>query len=835
MPMSRDTVDFGIDLGTTNSAIAVLRGVETEVIKNNDGLETTPSAVWLDRRERLYVGKAARERTELDPENTCVEFKLRMGTVGQPKEFAASGRSMSPEELSAEVLKSLRRDVTQRTGEEIRAAVITVPAAFELNACDATRRAAEISGLAYAPLLQEPTAAALAHGFQTSADNVFWLVYDFGGGTFDAAVVHVRDGEFTVVNHRGDNFLGGKLIDWKIVEELLIPAAASQGRFTGLARGNPRWLAAVSKLKMAAEEAKIRLSRDDSAEILVELQDEDGRVFELEYDLARADLERLTEPYIARSVNLCRKALSERSLRPGDVEKVLLVGGPTLSPYLRERLADAADGLGIPLDHTLDPITAVARGAAIFAGTQRLATAAPALAGSAGPAGAFSIELAYQPVGPDREPFIGGRVTSDAVLGLAGYTVEFVNPDARPAWRSGKIALAPDGAFTATLWADTGRANTFTIELADPSGTVRPATPDRLTYTVGVVGTSPPLTHSIGVGLADNKVKWLISRQTPLPTRHRTLLRTTVELKQGQDRGMIRIPVLEGENDRADRNRQVGRIEIMPGQFRRDVPAGSEIDFTIAVDESRLVVARAYIPILDEEFEHVVNLQTERVPDQPGLAREVQAEKRRLDALRMANAEVGDARVDAVLERIADEGVIGDIDALVGAAAADPDAATASRPRLLALRTYLDEGEDALEWPQLVKEARELLVAARELVNAKGNADHKRALASMEAAVQSAIAAHDASLLRQRLDDLRILGMQVLDATGELVMLAFGQLRDLRSEMTDPDEARQLVNAGEQAIARHDFSALRQVNGALASLLRKPPPPADPFSTVRGD
>src|SRR5262249_1705496 len=158
------------------------RGVDTEIIKNNDGLETTPSAVWVDRRQRLFVGKAARERSELDPENTSVEFKLRMGTAGQAKVFAAGGPSVTPRPLAGEVLKSLKRDVAQRTGEEIDAAVITVPAAFDLSACDATRRAAELAGLTHSPLLQEPTAAALAHGFQTTADNVFWLVYDFGGG-----------------------------------------------------------------------------------------------------------------------------------------------------------------------------------------------------------------------------------------------------------------------------------------------------------------------------------------------------------------------------------------------------------------------------------------------------------------------------------------------------------------------------------------------------------------------------------------------------------------------------------------------------------------------------
>ncbi|MCP3804377.1 Hsp70 family protein [Allokutzneria sp. A3M-2-11 16] len=148
---------IGIDLGTTNSAVALLHGVDTEVLKNNDGDETTPSAVWVDRRERLYVGRAARDRAEADPDNTCMEFKLRMGTAGAAKRFAASGRETSPEELSAEVLKSLRADVRQRTGSEISSAVVTVPTAFDIHSCDATRRAAELAGLSFSPLLQEPT------------------------------------------------------------------------------------------------------------------------------------------------------------------------------------------------------------------------------------------------------------------------------------------------------------------------------------------------------------------------------------------------------------------------------------------------------------------------------------------------------------------------------------------------------------------------------------------------------------------------------------------------------------------------------------------------------
>jgi len=228
LPVTRTTIDLGIDLGTTNSCIALLKGTEVEILRNNDGQETTPSAVWLDRKDRLHVGQRARDQFEADEENAAIEFKLQMGKATD-RVFQRSGRSFRPEALSAEVLKSLLGDARARLDEEIRAAVITVPADFDLPQCDATRQAAQLAGLTSSPLLQEPVAAALAYGFQSDSDKVFWLVYDLGGGTFDAAVMQMRDGMFRVVNHGGDRHLGGKLIDWAIVEQLLVPALA--GRF----------------------------------------------------------------------------------------------------------------------------------------------------------------------------------------------------------------------------------------------------------------------------------------------------------------------------------------------------------------------------------------------------------------------------------------------------------------------------------------------------------------------------------------------------------------------------------------------------------------------------
>src|SRR6185369_11430658 len=200
--MSRITVDFGIDLGTTNSAIGLLKGTDVEIIRNNENFDYTPSAVFIDKNGALAVGQSAKQRLEMDPDNAKAEFKLQMGTDAEYL-FVRSGRRMKPEDLSAEVLKSLKSAVKQRIGEEFEAAVITVPAAFELPQCKATNQAAQLAGINFSPLVQEPVAAAMAYGFQSQSDKVFWLVYDFGGGTFDAAVIRMRDSMIQVVNHGG--------------------------------------------------------------------------------------------------------------------------------------------------------------------------------------------------------------------------------------------------------------------------------------------------------------------------------------------------------------------------------------------------------------------------------------------------------------------------------------------------------------------------------------------------------------------------------------------------------------------------------------------------------
>jgi molecular chaperone DnaK len=813
--MARTTIDYGIDLGTTNSSIAVLNGTEIQVIRNNANTDCTPSAVWVDKKGQLFVGATAYDRLEMDPANAFAEFKLQMGTDTTYK-FPHSGRTMRPEDLSGEVLKTLKGDVGRVKGEEVQAAVITVPAAFELPQTEATKRAAQLAGLSYTLLLQEPVAAAMAYGFQSKSDKVFWLVYDFGGGTFDAAVVSIRDGVIQVVNHGGDNHLGGKLLDWEIVGELLVPAVLKERKLSDFRRGNLKWQGAFAKLKHEAEKAKIRLSNNETAPITVDFlcTDDKGEPVTFEYELQKRDVERLMEPFVLRSINICRKVLVEKRLGPANIEKILLVGGPTQAPYLRQRLTDSKDGLGIALDFSIDPMTVVARGAAVFSATQRTeAIQQPVKTGE------FAIDLDYKPVGSDPEPMVGGRVSVPAGSSLSGYTIEFVNSGVRPPWRSGKTGLAPDGAFVINLWAEAGRENVYVIELRDASGSLQKAIPDRLTYKIGLVITDPPLTHAVGVALANNEMKVFIEKGTPLPARRRIVLRTAAEARAGGNGDLIVVPVVEGENlRRADRNMLIGTLKIDASQVRRDVPAGSEIEVTIDIDQSRLIRGKAYIPWLDEEFEtELSNQKKNPTPDQ--LKADVDGEKKRLETVRMKAKVVTDGKAQETLQRIDGERMVHDVDGALGAAHDDPDAADKCGKRLLDLRQAIDDAEDALEWPNLVREAEEQIGITGEVVRQYGKSADREMATALEQEIRTTIKNPDPDLLRRKVDELSSLHFRILREQPAFWVGFLKYLEPQRSSMRDKDQADSLLNMGRKAINANDVEGLRSAVQQLLALL----------------
>jgi molecular chaperone DnaK len=817
--MPRTTIDFGIDLGTTNSAIAVLDGVRATVIKNNDNSDITPSAVYIDKTNTLTVGRPAKQRIEQEPDDAYAEFKLQMGTSVEYR-FSKSGRVMKPEDLSAEVLKTLRTNVQQRLGEEVQAAVITVPAAFDLPATKATDQAGKIAGLKLSPLIMEPTAAAMAHSFQSNVNNVFWLVYDFGGGTFDAAVIQIRDGTFKIVNHSGDNHLGGKLIDWEIVEKILAPALLKDYRLTDFQRGNAKWRKAFAKLKWAAEEAKIQLSNTNSSSITIDYlcNDDRGEPVAFEYNLARKEVAHLSEPFIQRTVNIARQALAEKRLGFANIQKVVLVGGPTLSPYVREHLDDPNQGLGIPLDFSVDPLTVVAQGAAIFAGSQ-LMEGEKVVIVAPGQLAPYQVELNYDPIGADAEPIVGGKVVSPNGEDLSRFSIEFVNPNAKPLWRSGKVGLSANGGFMTTLWAERGKANVFKIELSDPTGSLRPTSPETVTYTMGIGPGSEVLIHSVGVGLANNTVLWFSRKGDSLPARQRKERHTAVDLRQGQSGDLIRVPILEGENERADRNRLIGSLEILAQDVRRDVPVGSEIEITLDIDRNRLVKASAYIPLLDQDFE--ADLKLEKVaPDIGKLQAEFEFEKKRLHDVRQKVDEMKDESAKRILvQKVDGEEMVENIDVALNAASGDRDAGDKAQNRLLDLKVVIDQVEDVLEWPTLVKEAQEQISNSRSIINDYGDANAKSRFSQMEADIQRGIQSRDVDRVRQLVDELRTMAFQILISRPEFWVAIFQNLQEKRSYMRDRTQADQLFSQGNQAIESNDVPRLQAAVRGLLALL----------------
>ncbi|MBE1878389.1 Hsp70 family protein [Myceligenerans pegani] len=811
----RDTIDFGIDLGTTNSAIAVARGRSAQVVRNSTGDEFTPSAVSVSRSGAVRVGRRARDHVVADPGNACAEFKLRMGRTDQDMLFEAAGRSMSPEELSAQVLMALRGNV-ELTGERLETAVITVPAAFTADQTAATMKAAELAGLRSATLLQEPTAAAWAYLADADLpDKGFWLVYDFGGGTFDAAVVKIEDGEFTVVNHAGDNSLGGKRIDWALVEDVLLPAFRAAGGPSEVSPENPRTRGALAILKHLAERAKIELSVQRST-VIEEDVVVDGEAIELVHTMTRDDVDRAARPLVEASVLHCRQALSGAGLDPRDVDRVLLVGGSSQVSLVHEMLADPDRGLGIRVDRSQDPITVVARGAAIYAGTQpmpeEIRRSEPVAAGT------VRLNLDHTPAGLDDDPLIGGRAESDDVADWSGWTIELHNITTNPPWTTGQVALEPDGTFRMRLRAPETTAHTFEIALRDPVGSQAPT--DRATVTYdhrsgGMGPDAPHQAHTIGVGLADNTVEVLVASGATLPATGRVHgLRTTETISKSAGTGRITIPVLSGEHARADRNEVVGRLDLRPDDVVRDVPAGTEVEVELTVTKSfQIVDASAYVPYLDEEFGIQVDL---RRPLLPGI-----------DVLRAERADVGhryaelrdqardlDAReATERLDRFDSEGVTRNLDRLLDQAAVDQDAVATCQAALLEAQSALDEAERLLGLPRVAEEGRQAVATAQEAVTHYRARGLEAELSKVRTEMEVAIADGDQAVIERRTQEAWSIALRAIPEEHQALM-EFSDYESLLGADSRP-EVRRLLADGRAAIATNDLRRLEGINARL--------------------
>ncbi|MGI5379678.1 Hsp70 family protein [Streptomyces sp. CA-251387] len=828
----RETIDFGIDLGTTNSAIAVAEDDGVRVIKNNDGWDFTPSAVWMPKEGVVHVGRRARERTENDPDNAYAEFKLEMGAAGAQRHFERAGISLSPEELSAEVLKSLRQDAAHEYGYQPEAAVITVPASFALNQNNATSSAAALAGLGeQCSLVQEPTAAAIAYGVQDASDSAHWMVFDLGGGTFDAAVMSKRDGELQLIQHAGDPYLGGKLIDWALVDDLLVPAVRRDLGLPDFARNNPRWRKNFAKLKLEAENAKIALSRTASVELSPDLDDGRGGIEPFEYVLTRGALDDLALPFYTRAVRLCRDALAESSLRPDHIDRLLLVGGATLSPGLRELLADPVEGPGIPLDHTQDPTTVVARGAAVFARTIRL----PKKPQQAAP-GEFAIELHYPAQSVDTTGIpVSGKVSSGSAVDWTRYTVTLSNPDGRPPFRGPRTELGPDGTFYTEVAIDTDTRSRFTVELTDTAGTRRKLAGDTFSIThASVVPGDAVLTGTLGIGKADGTFDPLLRKGTTLPAQVTKPYRTTIPLRRSQPDAVIRIPLLEGERRRADRNTRVGLIEIRPRDIRIDLPAQSEVEVTFEIQASnREVLVTADIPLLEQQFEATINRSELLAPEHGELVDRLHDLEQRVRLLQDQADDVFSDQARARLDDLAEQKTLPQLRKEVDAAAVDTGAAVTSDRRIRDVEAQLDDIEEAIEIPALQRELWDLLGACEDVIEQTGaGPSDRRELQNMRDRAGSLGDDATPADLRRLIKRAGEFHVELLRRTDQWEYVVFHALVEMRDDMFSRAQADAAILEGRQAVAAGNRRALAGVNERLRRLL--PPGAADEAERLSG-
>ncbi len=596
---------IGIDLGTSNSSCALFDSTDIHVIRNRQGGNLTPSIVHINAKGKIATGTKAARYLLRDSTNVKTGFKRLMGTE-QHFIFPAASLSKTPLELSAIIIASLLDDIEQQFTFRPTKALITVPALFDIPQSNATKEAAKLAGLETVELLQEPVASALAAGWNEESLEERWLVFDLGGGTFDVSLLEYKDGMLRIVAHDGDNFLGGRdfdqlLVDWaiqKIDEKYSIR----------LHRDKENHKKIVSQLVVATEEAKIDLSTQDETSInLFSEEGINGQSLDFDLTITRKEFESLCMPMLNRAISLCKKLLQQNGRLVEELNQVVLVGGPAMMPLLRElvskELAPIAAG-------SLDPMTLVAQGAALYAASTGLAANKKEVATANSSSSANTKEnstnkfiLQHPSMSIDMQPIVLGKLVE--TIQPAPFAIRFENRTTN--WMSETTQLE-DGIFMIQVELGARKNNTLHLQAFSKTGEKISVEPQEINIVHGLTIADPPLSRSIGIALANGKVREFFEKGTPLPIK-RTFTHHSVDtLLPGESQHGIKIPIVQGEYDEARYCRTIGSLSIPSTQFDEALPAGTPIQITLELDRGGNLTAIAYIPAINKLFNGVLHL-----------------------------------------------------------------------------------------------------------------------------------------------------------------------------------------------------------------------------------
>jgi molecular chaperone DnaK len=801
----------GIDLGTTNSTAAVFDGAALTVVRNGAGSTLTPSVVRLSPKGAVTVGEKARRFLETDPDNTRSGFKRLMGTDTKLR-FAAANKELRPEELSAEVLKALIHDVDAQLGARPQKAVITVPALFELPQTRATSEAARMAGFERVELLQEPVASALAAGFKAGSEGT-WLVYDLGGGTFDVSLLQGKDGILRVVGHDGDNFLGGRDFDQAIVAWAIEMLDADGIHVDSK---NPAHQPFLRRLSAIAEEAKIELGRANEVTLTAgEPIHLDGEDIQLELTLSRAVLERLVEPLVTRSCDVCARLLAAHNVERADLEHVVLVGGPTAMPFVRGLVAERTGPLAAEAH---DPMTLVAQGAALAAAASGLDARPTALSKKVETGHRLNIKAPT--LSTDLMPFVLVKLVDPSLLVNGAPTapkmIRLVR-SGEPAWTSEWVVRDDEGAFAVMAELVARKGNTFVIEAKDDKGDTTPTSPSSINIVHGVTIGDPPVSRSVGVALANDMVRVYFEKGAPLPTK-RTFTHHTVETTQpGAPGPALRIPLVQGEMEEAHLCRLIGSLEIEGKELDQVLPVNTAVEVSLELDKGGQLSARAYIPSMKKVFESVAHLV---VPEAS------------LDALRTGVVQLLDrlARLRADAKRHGASHLFERIDSLLReqqeaeraldrALGGDEEQAQRARRLMLDLEGRVAELEAEGRWPELEGRALDDIAWATPSVAHDGTAAEKKLLDDAIAGINRARQTRSVKDLERHRRVVRRLGNAAFFRDPRAWETVFENLASHVHEARDLKRAYGLVELGRKLVDKGDFAALRGVCDQLSELM----------------
>lgn len=681
--MNRLKIDYGIDLGTTNSAIARIENGEPVIKKTRSPqVDTLPSCVYFAKSRRgisIKVGLNAKTALASDSiealkqaENGVsketfgyIEFKREMGNTNASYSNSRMDKhAYTPIELSAEVLKELRSQIND---ENVDSIVITVPAKFDVISITSTKEAAHLAGFKQCEILQEPIAAALAYGLSSQQENAHWVVFDFGGGTFDAALITVQDGIMTVIDTEGDNFLGGKNLDADVIETLLLPILREQNDIESYFEEDWKMDYLRNGLKGIAEEIRIQLSFEDSYDFSTYDRDmdlgsgDDGEAIELDVTISKEELAQAITPHYQKAVDITKDLLKRNNISGKDLTSVILVGGPTYSPIVRNMLKTQ---ITEKVDTNLDPMTVVAKGAALYAATidKKNVTVNPESNEY------VELEIDYNATSKLPEEFVTIKLTDKK---YESVYVEMVRHD--NAWRSDKIEINSIGDVIEVSLIP-NKVTSFAIHAYDNVMNELPLRYQNITISPIDVP-SAPLPYFISVE------SWSNNRNTGVMTplegmeKNKSLpavginkkpLKIQKDIRPGMAEDEIRIPIYQSDADSENKPaflyQHVATAVINGDEVGELIPSGTKVELTLKADKSQMMTMSVYFPAYDITIEKELDTTGAEIKDEHDINYYFEYADDHINDLKKANVDT--AEVEKEYELVQNERNSGTTDGL---------------------------------------------------------------------------------------------------------------------------------------------------------------------------